>query len=424
MVEEVLRAAAAELPTVTLLIGWRVQTIEDGPDGVRAGLLGPDGQEADVRADYLLGATARRASPGAAIGARYEGSSGTLPNLSITFRSPTLEERPLCAHGVHYWVIGAERGGLMGRLDLDGTWWAIVQGVDARPRTSTRWRSSAPSSARTSTSRCWPPTRGRRGCCWSTGTAGSGCSSSATRRTSTRRGAVTASTPASATRSTSAWKLAAVLQGWAPPSLLDSYEAERRPVAERTIAAAGGQEAFLAPSFAERRPRRRGPGRALRCGPSWLPRCRSRTRSSTASASCSATTTGDSPVVVPDGRPFPEPDIDDVHAVRSSGRAAAPRLAARRHARCTTCSATDSPCCASRQRRPTAGLTDAAARLDLPLRVVELADVPSLADLLGADLVLVRPDQHVAWRGADIEDPAALLATVIGATRVDAQVAR
>ena len=47
------------------------------------------------------------------------------------------------------------------------------------------------------------------------------------------------------------WKLAAVLQGWAPPSLLDSYEAERRPVAARTIAAAGGQEAFLAPSFAD-----------------------------------------------------------------------------------------------------------------------------------------------------------------------------
>ncbi|GLX09809.1 hypothetical protein Misp03_67350 [Microbispora sp. NBRC 16548] len=36
----------------------------------------------------------------------------------------------MCADGVHYWVIGAERGGLMGRLDLDGTWWAIIQGVD------------------------------------------------------------------------------------------------------------------------------------------------------------------------------------------------------------------------------------------------------------------------------------------------------
>ncbi len=32
-----------------------------------------------------------------------------------------------------------------------------------------------------------------------------------------------------------AWKLAAVVQGWAEPDLLDSYEAERRPVAERNV---------------------------------------------------------------------------------------------------------------------------------------------------------------------------------------------
>ncbi|WP_381555324.1 FAD-dependent monooxygenase [Streptomyces eurythermus] len=31
------------------------------------------------------------------------------------------------------------------------------------------------------------------------------------------------------------WKLAGVLQGWALPALLDSYEAERRPVARRTL---------------------------------------------------------------------------------------------------------------------------------------------------------------------------------------------
>jgi putative polyketide hydroxylase len=32
------------------------------------------------------------------------------------------------------------------------------------------------------------------------------------------------------------WKLAWVLRGWAPPALLDSYEAERRPVAEHQVA--------------------------------------------------------------------------------------------------------------------------------------------------------------------------------------------
>ncbi|MEU6082403.1 FAD-dependent monooxygenase [Streptomyces sp. NPDC047108] len=40
-----------------------------------------------------------------------------------------------------------------------------------------------------------------------------------------------------------AWKLAAVLNGWAGPGLLDSYEAERRPVAEATSARASARSA-------------------------------------------------------------------------------------------------------------------------------------------------------------------------------------
>ena len=38
-----------------------------------------------------------------------------------------------------------------------------------------------------------------------------------------------------------AWKLAAVIQGWASPSLLDSYEAERKPVGERNVARSIGR---------------------------------------------------------------------------------------------------------------------------------------------------------------------------------------
>jgi hypothetical protein len=42
-----------------------------------------------------------------------------------------------------------------------------------------------------------------------------------------------------------AWKLAAVLQGWAGSALLDSYEAERRPVAERNVARSMGRHPEL-----------------------------------------------------------------------------------------------------------------------------------------------------------------------------------
>ena len=35
------------------------------------------------------------------------------------------------------------------------------------------------------------------------------------------------------------WKLAAVIQGWAPPALLDTYEIERRPIGIRNTTASG-----------------------------------------------------------------------------------------------------------------------------------------------------------------------------------------
>ncbi|MGE5771475.1 MAG: hypothetical protein ACM3Z4_05435 [Hyphomicrobiales bacterium] len=37
-------------------------------------------------------------------------------------------------------------------------------------------------------------------------------------------------------------------------------------------------------------------------------------------------------------------------------------------------------------------------------------------DLYGCDLVLIRPDQHVAWRGNELTEPDRLLAQLVGNT--------
>jgi hypothetical protein len=63
-----------------------------------------------------------------------------------------------------------------------------------------------------------------------------------------------------------------------------------------------------------------------------------------------------------------------------------------------------------------AALVAASDRLGVPLRTISCAG-PGRHSLYGADLVLIRPDQHVAWRGdAPPDDCDALLRRVTGAT--------
>jgi 2-polyprenyl-6-methoxyphenol hydroxylase-like FAD-dependent oxidoreductase len=410
LVEEVLRGAAAALPTVTLLAGWRATTVVDGPAEVAVGLTDPDGGRHAVRADWVLGADGSSGISRAAVGARYEGSSGSLPNLSVTFRSRALEDKPLCAHGVHYWVIGAERGGLMGRLDLDGTWWAIVQGVDvtrddADPVALVRSLAGADIDVEVLATDPWSARmllvdryRGQR--VFLVGDAahlnppwgGHGFNTCVGDAVNI------------------GWKLAAVLQGWAPEWLLDSYEPERRPVAVRTIAAAGSQEAFLAPSFATADLDDDGPaGTALRAQLAQSLQVKDPEFHSLGLVL--GYDYPDSPVVVRDGSPRPEPEVVRYtpsahpgarlpHAWLPDGRSVYDVLG-------------DGFALLRLDPDAVAGpWLEAFARAGVPLRLVDLD--PAQRARYGAPLLLVRPDQHVAWRGAAGTDPAAVLGAVTG----------
>ncbi len=59
-------------------------------------------------------------------------------------------------------------------------------------------------------------------------------------------------------------------------------------------------------------------------------------------------------------------------------------------------------------------LSEAAKRRGIPLTILDLPDA-DIRDLYERDLALIRPDQHVAWRGNALPDDAdALLARVTG----------
>lgn len=412
LVEEVLREAVAGLSSVVQLTGWRATSIVDGLTRVQVELEDPDGKRHAVRADWLLGCDGSSGISREAIGARYQGSSGNLPNLSITFRSRALERGPLCALGIHYWVIGAQRGGLMGRLDLDGTWWAIVQGVDGTaedtdPVALVRSLAGSAVDVEVLATDPWSARmllvdtyRGHR--VFLVGDAahlnppwgGHGFNTCVGDAVNI------------------GWKLAAVLQGWAPEALLDSYQAERRPVALRTIAAAGDQEAFLAPAFAAGDLDQDGPAgeglRAALAGALQVKRPEFHSLGLVLGYDYP-----DSPVVVPDGSRRPEPDV-----VRYA------------------------PSAHPGARLPHAWLPDGSSLYDwlgdgftllrlgldadpnpwlkaamsaaVPLRVVDLAHLPQLRERHAADLVLVRPDQHVAWRGDSRGDPELIMDVVVG----------
>jgi hypothetical protein len=301
----------------------------------------------------------------------------------------------------------------MGRLDLDGTWWAIVQGVDATtqdvdPVALVRELAGAdvdvdvlatdPWSARMLLANRY---RGER--VFLVGDAahlnppwgGHGfntCVGDAVNL---------------------GWKLAAVLQGWAPESLLDSYEPERRPIAKRTIDAAGGQEAFLAPSFAADELDADGPaGEALRA------RVADALQVKDPEFHSLGLVLGydypSSPVVVPEVPPAPEQPVNAFEPSAHPG-ARLPHVWLPDGTSVYDLLGGDFTLVRVGPGADVNALSAAAARLGVPLRVLDLAHLPRLRTLYEADLLLVRPDQHVAWRGSATPDPIALLRTVIGA---------
>jgi hypothetical protein len=66
--------------------------------------------------------------------------------------------------------------------------------------------------------------------------------------------------------------------------------------------------------------------------------------------------------------------------------------------------------------QPSEALMAAAARRGLPLHVLQ-GDAPDLVGVYGRQLLLVRPDQHIAWRGSACDSPGvanAIIARALG----------
>jgi 2-polyprenyl-6-methoxyphenol hydroxylase-like FAD-dependent oxidoreductase len=205
------------------------------------------------------------------------------------------------------------------------------------------------------------------------------------------------------------WKLAAVAQGWAPESLLDSYEAERRPIAFRNTGFAGSMAdsigrlpvtPLVEQTGADADAARQLLGNALAIH-----------------VAREVNTPGlqfgvryESAIVATEDTPVP-PDEPDRYVPSGYPGARAP------HRWVASASLLDQ---FGRDftllllgDAPAAPWEQAAERMGIPLTVVRSDDV-DIRELYGADLVLVRPDHHIAWRGGAPADPNAVLARATG----------
>ncbi|WP_299071090.1 FAD-dependent monooxygenase [Accumulibacter sp.] len=207
-----------------------------------------------------------------------------------------------------------------------------------------------------------------------------------------------------------AWKLAAVEEGWGGPALLDSYGAERRPVAFRNTAAASDIAdvitGFAIPEQIEAEGDEGNAARALVA------------RSIQSVATEEFLTVGvqlgvryeDSPIIIPDGTEAP-PDLRTQYVPTARPGSRLPHFADEEGVPVyDRLGIGFSLLIAGGDRAAAEAAVDSLAT---PVVIVALD--PSRAASLGARFLLVRPDQHVAWRGDDLPaDFGAIVAIACG----------
>jgi 2-polyprenyl-6-methoxyphenol hydroxylase-like FAD-dependent oxidoreductase len=434
VLEDVLRSAVARNPLVTFVTGWSVTGVRgaeaDTPEG-NAGqppyavvISDATGACRSITAEYVIGADGGSSAVRRSLGIRLEGGSAALSNISILFRSESLASDIALDPAVQYWVVGSETSGMVGPMDLSGTWWAIVQGVDPAvtvsgedaglmvrslvgPDVDVDVLATDPWTARM----LLAPEYGR-GNIFLVGDAahlnppwgGHGfntCIGDAANL---------------------AWKLAAVIQGWAGPDLLASYEAERRPVAARTIRDAAENGKALAYHFADPDLAAAGPAgnSARQAAHDALAVKRSEFDSLGLVLGYAY---ADSPVVVPDGLPVPGEDPIRYVPSASPGALLPHEWLAgssslyRALGTGFTLLADAGKLAGLPADEAFAPVLAAAARQGIPVTVAAAGpadDGTTLSQVWGGHAVLVRPDQHVAWRGSSAEEAAAALSIAAG----------
>ncbi|WP_372348468.1 FAD-dependent monooxygenase [Streptomyces sp. KL116D] len=221
------------------------------------------GKRTVVTADYVIGCDGPRSIVRDELGARYVGGQALRPNFGMVFTCPGLSERVRHGPAVQYWVVHPDAPALLGPLDREDTWWAIAFGVDRAEgeRDALRFLDTVaggPVRATVLSTDPWTARmqivdRMRHGRVFLAGDAAHLNPPFGGHGLNTGIGDAV----------DLGWKIAAVLQGWGGPALLDSYEAERRPRPRTRHPRGDRQHAGPVDRVAGRQPGRAGRGRRI-----------------------------------------------------------------------------------------------------------------------------------------------------------------
>ena len=399
--EEVLRAHAESLPCVELRFNCELKAFSQNAEGVEAQVRDlRDGSALSVRTQYLVGADGARSMVREGIGARMQGEYGLSRNYNIVFRAPGLAQAHRHGPAIMYWQVNGDAPSLIGPMDCGDKWFfmptkvpagttakdldakaliAKATGIDLEYEilSTDEWVASQLLSDRYCDRRVFltgdachlhPPFGGYG---MNMGIADS---------------------------VDLGWKLAAVLEGWGGDALLASYERERRPVHEHVLEEAVANHATLGNQLAVE-----GIEDATQAGV----RLRSEIGARIQSAKLREFATlgvvlgyrYDSPVIVPDGSPAPARDFLNYVPTARPGSLAphawlhdGSSLYDHFGAGFTLLALPDA------SNEDVRDISLHAKQTGLPLKVIRPTEggIPSL---YCARLALIRPDQHVAWRG-------------------------
>jgi 2-polyprenyl-6-methoxyphenol hydroxylase-like FAD-dependent oxidoreductase len=424
-IEPVLMRQAARWPAVDLRFGWRVVKVHASEDGAAATLEEiATGRRETIESDYVVGADGPRSIVRESVDIGYQGWSGEERDfmggrmLALYFRSRDFYDLVPARRCWQYWAVNRERRSFLCSIDGEG----LLVYHTQLPRGEAPTEAFARTSLALSTGRDFPiETIGT-----ATWTAGF---TLVAERYADRHGraylagdAAHLFTPTGGQGYNTAvddcanlgWKLAAACQGWGGRALLGTYETERKPIGHRNTGFARAMADSIGrmeiPANLEEETAEGAHSRAA-LGQKLVEHCN---REFDIPGIHFGVFYGGSPIVCDDGTP---PPADDWHhyAPHATPGARAPHLWVSegesifdRFGRDLTLLRLGDA------SHDASGFEAAARRRGASIDVVEVS-LPEARDLYGRDLVLVRPDQHVAWRGnSPPADPQSVIDRVLG----------